>query len=172
MDAKAAFSGDIDKSGKSVLKSLVEKSASKKDDDLKVEKTDPKKDHKEDIREAFTGHVKLNTSKTAGPIPEKAKGGEAPTANSVDAKTAISGNTDKNGKNIAKLVTEKKTGEKTTISSAPANKAIESPKIASTWKPTLVAKKVAQFSSHSTSPFFDERHHQENEPLIEAPSSA
>ena len=95
----------------------------------------------------------------------------------------MSGDLDKNGKKIAKLATEKsnKTAEKPAAQPAPktaapaakpANKSIESPKTPSAAKPTLVAKKVAQFSSHSTSPSFEERHHQENEPLLEAPASA
>ena len=137
---------------------------------MKVEKVDPVKDHKEDIREAFSGHVKVNISKTAGPIPEKAKETPDPTPQSIEAKSAISGNLDKNGKNIAKLATEKsnKTAEKPSTQPAPktaapaakpANKSIESPKTPSAAKPTLVTKRVAQFSSHSTSPFFEERHH-------------
>ena len=90
-----------------MVESLVQKNKAKKDDDLKVEKVDPVKDHKEDIREAFSGHIKVNISKTAGPIPEKPKETPVPTAQQLDTKAAFGADLDKNGKNVLKSLVEK-----------------------------------------------------------------
>lgn len=98
-----------------MIESLVQKGKLKKDDDgLKVDKVDKKQEHKDDIREAFSGHIRVNSSKTAGPIPEKPKASEDPTPQSIEAKNAISGNLDKNGKNVLKLTDTKsnKTADK------------------------------------------------------------
>lgn len=125
-----------------MVESLVQKKKRelKKDDDLKVEKVNPVQDHKDDIRDAFSGHLKINSTKTAGELKEKPKEKPEPTAQQIDAKTAISGDIGKDGKSVLKLADQNKT----------INSTANDTSIKPVREPLLVAKKVAQFSSHST----------------------
>jgi len=54
-----------------MVESLVQKKKKEDPEGVKVEKVTPVQDHKDDIREAFSGHLKLNTSKVAGEVKGK-----------------------------------------------------------------------------------------------------
>ena len=56
-----------------VLSKGYESAAQKKDDDVKTEKVNKAEEHKADIADAFSGHLKLNPTKNAGKLPENVK---------------------------------------------------------------------------------------------------
>ena len=111
------------------------------EDGVKVEKpVNPKVQHKEDIKEAFTGHIRDNNNKTAGPIPEKPKETQPPTAGQIEARNTISGDLDKNGKSVLKLTDQKSNKTDDQNKSKNATKSAAKPSA----KPTVAVKPAAK----------------------------